>query len=502
MACAGCGNVPGLILPDESTGPIDTARFELLARFVHITDTHMTDEESPARLTVFAELSGSAWRAQGAYSTQLLDGVVRTVNKLHVAEGPIDFLIHTGDAADNAQLNELQWFVTLMDGGTIDPLTGPDDREEASRPKPLLDPHQPFSAQGLYRNGVHGEASTIRWYGLMGNHDRFAVGVLPIVTNVLGRRVAPVPLDNRIGLFLPTELDPTGLLSWAPITPTSPGPPPAINWPMLIPANPQRRYATDRDFIELLLGSDSKPSGHGFSANHPDRTWYSVLLMEGEEDLRPTGLRLIGLNSADPLMPTPRTIHSEGAISLGQFFFLKDELARAQAGGEWVIVATHHPSESLELSAGSSVTPVSFVSLLNDYSCVKLHLAGHWHRSAVIDRGGYLEIVTGSIIDAPQQGRMIEVWQSTEPRALARADSPSPEPRALARTDSPSPEPRASVRAGDETPADRIELRYWMFSHLDEIAPPDEADTILFDDPLMPMRRIAAELAGGSANGE
>jgi hypothetical protein len=53
---------------------------------------------------------------------------------------------------------------------------------------------------------------------------------------------------------------------------------------------------------------------------------------------------------------------------------------------------------------------------------------------------------------------------------------------------------RERGEAGD----DAVELRYWMFSHLDEIDPPDDSHADLFNDPLLPMRRIAAELAGMS----
>ena len=121
-----------------------------------------------------------------------------------------------------------------------------------------------------------------------------------------------------------------------------------------------------------------------------------------------------------------------------------------------MIVATHHPSSSLDVTTGTALTEQSLVRLLNDHPCVKLHLAGHLHEHVVLDHGGYLEIVTGSIIDAPQQGRVIEIWRS----------------------------------------GDAVELRYWLFSHLDEIESHDEADAALFADPLLPLRRIAAGLAG------
>ncbi|MFQ5591735.1 MAG: metallophosphoesterase, partial [Phycisphaerae bacterium] len=213
-ACAGCGSLPGKPLPNESTSPVSSDRFRLVARFVHISDAQIIDEESPGRLTAASALAGyfasATWRPYEVFSTQLLDGIVRTVNKLHVAKHEIDFLIHTGDATDNAQLNEIEWFIGVLDGGVVDPRSGPDDRAPGQLPDPLLDPHQPFEAQGLYRNGVHGDAPTIPWYNLPGNHDRFAAGVFPIVTNVLGQRTSPLPVQERIGLFLPRELNPVG----------------------------------------------------------------------------------------------------------------------------------------------------------------------------------------------------------------------------------------------------------------------------------------------------
>jgi 3',5'-cyclic AMP phosphodiesterase CpdA len=375
---------------------------------------------------------------------------------MHVARHPIDLVIVTGDATDNAQLNELDWFITILDGGRVDPLSGPDDRDPGSLPDLLLDPHQPFYAQGLYRNGVHGDARTIDWYSLAGNHDRFAVGVFPIVNDFSGRRVSLLPLQERIGLFFPVDLDPTGSLSWAPITPGNPGPPPSLSLPIMIQANPERRYFTDREFVEAHLRSVSEPPGHGFDADHPERTWYSVSPR--------AGLRLIGLNSATPHIEVPTLPYSEGAISVTQVRFLERELERAQEAGEWVIVATHHPSDALEPALGTAVTAGAFRQTLNAYPCVKLHLAGHWHENVVFDRGGYREIVTGSAFDRPQLGRVVELWRQID----AQISEPVPED---------------------------IVMRYWHFSHLDEIAPPDESFADLFDDPLLPMRRDAAELA-------
>ena len=450
LAClglVGCGGFELAEPPSERTDPVDEAVFELLARFVHISDSQIVDEESPGRLTVAAHLIPPAWRPHEAYATQLLDGFVRTVNKLHISRHRIDFVVHTGDAVDNVQQNELDWFVTLMDGGLIDPLTGPDDRVPQDRPSPLMDPHEPFAAQGLYRQGVHGPLSTIAWYVVMGNHDHFASGVFPIVDTPGGNRVSPMLLQNRVGLFLPVNVDPAGSLSWGPVSPASPGPPPELNIATTIEPDPDRRFFDNWEFVQALLASSGEPPGHGFAQGSAAHGSYSVSPA--------AGVRLIGLNSASQRIEYPGLPFPEGGISGAQVRFLREELESALRRGESVIVATHHPSAALKVDFGSAIDADAFRSILRQYPCVKLHLAGHTHRNDVADRGSYLEVQTGSTLDSPQLGRIIEVWGQ----------------------------------------GDAVELRYWFFSHLDEIEGADPAHEAITDDPLAPMRRIASDLA-------
>lgn len=449
----GCGAAGGATLPNESTEPVDAGAFELVVRMAHISDAHVTDEESPGRLTAAARLNTSAWRPQEAYSTQILDGFVRTVNKIHATGSPIDFLIHTGDEMDNNQMNELAWFITVLDGGRIDPRSGPDDRAVGRLPDVLLDPHHPFMAQGLYQQGKHGPLASIPWYNVIGNHDHFALGVFPIVTDLFGLRTSPLPLDNRIGLFFPVRLNPTGSIAWAPISPAHPSPPPELNFPVTVQANEARRFVTNQEIIEAHLASDTQPRGHGFSADCLTCGWYSV-------SVKP-GLRLIGLNTASPLIEERAGNHSEGALSFVQGAMLEAALSQACAAGEMVIVATHHPADSLKISAGTAVRGAEFVDLLNRHSCVVLHVAGHWHRDVVIDRGGYVEMITSSTLDAPQTGRIVEIWRSRER-------------------------------------SENVELRYRFFSHLDEINAIDEVHAGMFVDPLMPMRRVAHAVALGT----
>ena len=72
-----------------------------------------------------------------------------------------------GDNADNAQQNELDWFLSILDGAPSvecdsgkddDPVTGPDN-----------DPKDPFVAEGL----------KVPWLWVTGNHDILNQGNFP-----------------------------------------------------------------------------------------------------------------------------------------------------------------------------------------------------------------------------------------------------------------------------------------------------------------------------------
>ena len=65
------------------------------------------------------------------------------------------------------------WFLDILDGREVHPLSGLDDRPVPQRPSPELDPHLPFQAEGLYEQGRHGPQPTIPWYAVLGNHDHW-----------------------------------------------------------------------------------------------------------------------------------------------------------------------------------------------------------------------------------------------------------------------------------------------------------------------------------------
>ena len=438
----GCEVDPAPLLPARTSPALDTTGLTRLARFVQMSDTHVVDPLSPARFAEAYFVTHSVWRPYEAYAGHLADGIVRTINRVHASGRSIDFVLHTGDACDNAQSNELAWFLSILDGRPVNPLSGPDDRPVETRPESGLDPYLPYLPQGLYRQGVHGALPSIPWYALIGNHDTHCVGILPFFDQPWGGRTAPVPLQPRPGIVLPVVFDPEADLAYGNVTPAQPGPPPIFQLPRYVAPNRDRRFFHKVDFAAGLFSTQTGPLGHGLT-DPAGPAWYSVSPAPG--------LRIIALDSADPPVKVPNVFYVEAAMTAAQVDFLRAELDAALARDEIVLVATHHPSGGLQFALGSAIGPDGFRALLAEYPNVVAHVCGHEHVNRVIDRGQYLEILTCATIDLPQEARLLEVYR----------------------------DPRTG----------QASIAYEMISHLDAALPP------LGYDPFISRREVARGIA-------
>jgi len=413
LVLAGCPQQP------EDSIPPGTGGVHWL-RIAQISDTQIVDEESPNRAVRFAALTESAWRPQEAYGLQTLDATLRVLNDRNAVKNgvdyPIDFVVVTGDLTDGSQHNELRWFIDTMDGQWVLPDSGDTDgelRDGAPEDNPKLG----FKAEGLDPG--------IPWYTVFGNHDSLSFGVFNVDRSAADPEEWVSPLLRPVAALLGLHrIDPT----LNALEPTSRYSPAIIRGSeeQIDPDTLQlllgqlqagrivqdvRRHFTDRlAFIAEHFDTTTLPEGHGFSAGNlgTGLTRYSVKPKEG------VPVRLIVMDTVAPDPPYGLPAHY-GVMTREQFqSFVKPEVEDALANGEFVLLASHHPSEDFDLPYPA---PHLRAKEWRDYVAsqpnVVAHLCGHTHKNFVTLVDGeypYYEIQTGSIIDYPQEGRILDVY--------------------------------------------------------------------------------------------
>lgn len=363
-----------------------------LLYMAQLTDIHVMDEESPARAGGLDLLADGAWRAQEACTAQVLDAMVRRINALNSVR-PFDFLLFTGDLIDNNQKNELDWFLQVLQGGLLQPNSG---ALEDPIPGPDNDPHDAMRAEGL---------QAIPWYAAVGNHDLLVQGILtqgPLVPYSLltGDPTRTVIDSSELGRANPpicNPISPDEAQAPARCVPTP--------WSALtagtIPGDPDRANLSTSGVLSAIAAAPGMPPGHGLGetlslSSTPDGDY----VVQPKSDLP---LRLIVLNTVGGVL-------SEGALAQEKIDgFLDAALREAEASRALVIVASHHPSDSI------AATGAALRARLNACPNVVLHLAGHTHKNLVMPRPGddpqhgYWEVTTAGLVDWPQQSRLVEL---------------------------------------------------------------------------------------------
>jgi 3',5'-cyclic AMP phosphodiesterase CpdA len=376
---------PGEALRDRTDLARPIAPGRTLATLAVLTDVHVRDEESPARVPFLDRLGGpfsSTFRPQEALSAQVLDAAVRSVN----AARP-DAVLVTGDLIDNAQANELALARTVLDGGRADPDSGapgyqgvqaaadPDPayyRPDVDPPRHqglLDDAQRPFRAAGL----------RAPWYAVPGNHDLLVAGELARTPSTAAVAVGGERLVTPdAGLDVPrSENALTPQLVDSALSGGLPG------TTARVAPDPQRRELTPQEAVAGLRAA----SGHGGRGARMDYGF----------DAGPA-VRVIVLDTVR------RDVGSGGVLSAAQARWLAGQLAAA--GDRRVIVVSHQPLTSVD--GGQAA-----LALLDADRHVVAALAGDSHHNRVVARhtagGGYWLVQTAALADYPQQGRVLRV---------------------------------------------------------------------------------------------
>ena len=350
----------------------------LLARFVHLADMQLADDESPSRLVGFdnlGDLSG-AFRPQEAWGCQMLNAAARSINALHRSR-PIEFVVMGGDNADNAQRNEVQWFDAVLDGAPQVECDSGDDDDV--RPGPGNDPKDAFAPEGL----------AMPWKWVTGNHDVLNQGVFQLTADA---RASYVGAQAQFGTR-----------RWAQGE--------AAPFSGAITADPRREALVRSALMAEVAGSGD---GHGLKApgaTQDGKAFYPVETALGR-------VRLVVLDTSIAEGSAEGILLSADVESR-----VRPMLEKAERDGVYVILVSHHSPQALTDGSNfggqaqpGALTTTQWRDFLGQFPHVVMHLAGHSHehhtRVARPATGhAFFESESASIADWPQQPRLIEVYE-------------------------------------------------------------------------------------------
>ncbi|HLF70499.1 MAG TPA: metallophosphoesterase [Actinomycetota bacterium] len=132
-----------------------------------------------------------------------------------------------------------------------------------------------------------------------------------------------------------------------------------------------------------------------------------------------------GLVGGNEVTPAPAT-SEQGFVDQTQFNWLQGQLAAAQTANQAILVFGHHPDRSFSYAEYGSKLPQQFDTLLGTYPNVVAYIAGHTHENVIrpctptdcLVKGiqptianSFWRIETSSMIDFPQESRIIEVYR-------------------------------------------------------------------------------------------
>ena len=415
----------------------------------HLSDLHVCDPESPSRLQYLDRLSDpdSEWkekvghmgtyRAQEILTTQVVTAMVDALNEIKngpLTNNPLEAVVVTGDMTDNAQLNETQWYMTALNGGTVSPVSGNKNISEwvgsqnvkydefywhpdgAPTGEKLDRPISKFGfpiIKGLIEKARSSFKSTglnVPWFATFGNHDLLLQG-----TVAANKELSSFSIGNSRIVSLPPDFKNPELVTPA-VSEIGPVKyPDFAEFPQTkITADQLRAFNTPATFASSHINAGGNPVGHGFTKeNVENNTAYWCHDLEN--------VRLISMDTVNP--------HGgwQGSIDEKQLNWIREKLLEAE--DKYCVLLSHHPSPTLINDFAPSGQPRRIIrdELLQElyqHQNLIVWVAGHVHRHASglhtrPDGSTFLEFTTASHIDWPQQSRVIEIVKEENGIAIA-----------------------------------------------------------------------------------
>lgn len=414
----------------------------------HVTDLQLADVQSPARFEFFnREFADPRFaalvpvqRPQEALTQHAVEATVRTLNRISAAPfsgAPVELVVTTGDAIDNAQWNELEAFLALMDGGLVRSRSGgaryegvqdtgwPDEvfwRPDGAGPhgEDLFRvlhgfPHLPGVIERALGDFTAGGLA-MPWLACFGNHEALIQGV-----GVVTPELEAAMVGGRKPVRLPDGTDRDRALEQFVV-----GAHAFLGGEHFeITADPARRPITRQEFVEAHFRSGARPDGHGFTEENRRRG--TAYYAHDTEHVRFVALDTTCLAGA-----------ADGAVDVEQVRWLTDRLVEVHSAFEapdgstvrtgnddrLVVLFSHHGLDTLTnrrgvrpgLHGADVVGAPDLLRLVHRFPNVVLWLNGHTHTNGVRPRphpsragAGFWEVTTCAVVDWPCQTRIVEV---------------------------------------------------------------------------------------------